>query len=141
MSAASDSVCFINQIDVSITSIPSSKIAPNQVFSTPVTMRITKSTASDSDKTGLIIYTGTVSSVNRIAVSNKYFGAQSYFENNVCIFYNKASVGGGCTDLNVINDGTTGSYIAETSFSGIIYTQINNVELLTRFSTPFQFDS
>ena len=124
VSAASDPVCFINTMDIAITNTPSAKIASNQGFATPVTIRFIKSAASDSDTGGLILLVGVVSSLNRGAISNKYFGAQSYFENNVCIFFNNAIVAGGCSSITVINNGASGSYIAETSFNSMAYNRI-----------------
>lgn len=74
-SPLSDAVCFINTMEISITNTPSSKIAPNQAFSSPVTVRITKADASDADKTGLILLVGVISSINRATVTDKYFGS------------------------------------------------------------------
>lgn len=48
---------------------------------------------------------------------------------------------GGCSNINVINDGTTGSYIAETTFNSLTYNLIENVDLVLRFSNPFQFEA
>lgn len=41
-SVLSDSVCFINQMDIAISNSPSTKISPNHVFVTPPTLRVTK---------------------------------------------------------------------------------------------------
>ena len=59
----------------------------------------------------------------------------------MCIFFNKVTVAGGCSNINVINDGTTGSYIAETTFNSLTYNLIENVDLVLRFSNPFQFEA
>ena len=141
LSAASNSVCFLNTVDIAITNTPSSKIASNQPFASPVTLRLTKQTASDSDTSGLTLLVAVVSSLNRAALTNKYFGAQSFLENNVCIFNNNAIVAGGCSSISVLNNGASGSYIAETTFTSLAYSRIENVDLVLRFATPFQYAS
>lgn len=65
---------------------------------------------------------------------------QSYFDNNVCAFYNKTNFAGGCSDITVINDGTHGNYKAEMSFTNLKYSMSDQVEIQARFSTPFQTD-
>ena len=81
---------------------------------------------------------GVVSEINSHLVSNRFFAQQHYFTNNVCAFYNKTNIVGGCSDLKVINDGTHGNYIAEISFAKLKYMLNDNVVIKARFSTPFQ---
>ncbi len=138
VSPASSAICFINQIDITLKTNPSNKISPNFNFATPATVRFTKENPSDSDSGGLVVMTAVVSQVNKRTITQKYYSFQHYFTNNVCIFWNNAILVGGCTDINVVNAGVSGSYIAETTFTSLNYQLSENVDIYTRFSTPLQ---